>query len=39
LGDWGVSVALTDSGDGRSHIELRARDDGPVVRLMARTRV
>lgn len=35
LGDWGVSVALTDSGDGRTKVELRVRDDdGPVVRLM-----
>jgi len=39
LGDWGVSVALTDAGDGRSQVEVRVRDDGPVVRLMARTRV
>lgn len=39
LGDWGVSVALTYSGDGRTQVELRVRDDGPVVRLMARTRV
>ncbi len=39
LGDWGVSVALTDSGDGRTQVELRLRDDGPMVRLMARTRL
>lgn len=39
LGDWGVSVALTASEDGRSQVELRVRDDGPVVRLMVRTRV
>ncbi len=35
LGDWGVSVALTASGDGISQVELRVRDDGPVVRLIA----
>jgi hypothetical protein len=36
LGDWGVSVAIRVSGDRHSQVELRVRDDGPVVQLMVR---